>query len=87
MKTIYKYKLYSLKTLIELPCNHEILHVNSQDNTPTIWIKVDTDQTNIQPKIFYVFATGQPLPENVDSMVFIGTAHCGTLVWHIFSED
>lgn len=83
MKVIYKYTLTQEVQDISLPILSKIVHVDSQNENITLWIKQDTEQTSIQRVTFYLVGTGQPVPDF--------THHCGTVligpyVWHIFAD-
>ena len=86
MITVYKYPLPIENSLtLPLPEYHQIVHVDTQNDQPMVWVLLDPDA----PKRLFQYAivgTGQPVPE--------GYAHVrtfqqfdGMLVWHLFAEE
>lgn len=82
---IYKYELdmtahQVIKIRSDEPCV-DVLHVAVQDEKICIWSQVDleAEEREIQ---FFVVGTGHPLPLDADT--YIGTAHDGAFVWHIY---
>lgn len=90
MKTIHEYRLELGRSTVgdrhtlQMPAGAKVLHVHSQndDVSPYLWAFVDTDQA-FETRAFAVYGTGRDLgtsnPNN-----YIGSAHCGPFVWHIF---
>ena len=85
MKVIYKYEFpIATEVEIELPYNSRILTVRIQNGKPRLWAIIDTDEKSTGKRKFYVFGTGNPLPEFITSLKHINTISDGKFVWHIF---
>ncbi len=81
MNTIYKYAVsVGGATLIYIPIGATIVHVAEQDGIPTLWAKVNTNAP-LEYRSFVCIGTGQMVPNEGK---YIGTAHCGRFVWHMF---
>ena len=87
MRTIWKYPITdSPYQKIEMPLNAEILCVQLQDNIPTLWALVETENPK---KSFYVFTyyTGDYwINEKGKYRKYIGTYQLTGLVHHVFIE-
>ena len=85
MKTIWKFQVPIKDGIIKIlmPKNAEIVHVESQDNQPCLWVLVDSE--NLQEiRQFRVYGTGHAL---IFGDTYVGTVAiqtCFRLVWHIF---
>lgn len=86
MKTIYKYPLKEARTVLQLPSNSEILCIQLQNKTPTLWaiVENDTDEKEIKREIL-CFGTGQSF-ENYTNLNYIGTLQKGGFVFHAFEN-
>jgi len=75
MKTIYKYQLPVLHGLglLMLPQGARPLHVDTQDDTPYVWMEVDTGGTPVNRPFACVW-TGREVPDDAKNMTYIGTA-------------
>lgn len=85
MKTVYKYQLKTTgEQFVDLPKNAEILSIQTQNNIPCIWVKVDTSEVLHNRRGFITIGTGEPLPEN--PIKYIGTYHLssGQFIFHVF---
>jgi len=87
MKTIWKFPLVgrSLEETIAMPEGAEILCVQVQDRTPTLWASVDPSR-KLTARSIYVVATGdEELP--LDDWHYIGTYQMasGALIYHVFA--
>lgn len=99
MKVIWKYKLEIKEEFeLELPINHEVLHVAIQHNEPHMWCLVDPDgDTDFYP--LHCIGTGWEVSPKHDHYFtfktlgsqepsYIGTVTMGSiagpLVWHFF---
>ncbi len=79
---------------VEMPKGARILHVAGQRENLCIWALVDTDHLG-ELHHFRVYPTGAALPEDFkegpsfteDGDRYIGTAHCGPFVWHVFERS
>ena len=86
MKTIYKYTICNITvadTILELPCDAEILAVGSQYSEVVMWVKLDTDGRKVRRR-FVTFGTGHEIPSVLEPMRYIGTSFIGPLVFHSF---
>lgn len=71
---------------IEMPQGAEIINVQAQNDTPTIWAKVDK-ANEYETRTFAVVGTGKDfgegkVPED-DEMEYLDSCICGRFVWHI----
>jgi hypothetical protein len=96
MQVIYKYPLPLDDRAIKLkmPWGARILHVAAQGDAlyPYLWALIETDERTVERE-FVIVGTGNrcdgiapeaqgPRPEAPRN--YIGTAHCGAYVWHVF---
>lgn len=65
-----------------MPRGAEILAVDVQNNTPTIWAIVDTDMP-LETKVLGIYGTGHP-GDVPDISRHLGTIQLDGFVWHIF---
>lgn len=95
MKIIYKYTVEVGSNSIEMPKGARILHVVAQGEKVQLWALVETEHID-EMRHFRVFGTGQPLPDDFKEDQpraaeygdrYIGTAHCGPFVWHVFERS
>jgi hypothetical protein len=79
--TIWKYPFGLADTFsLSMPEGAEVLHVDVQQPTPCMWVRVDPS-ASMQTRTFHVVGTGTPIPP--------GAEHLGTwlqppYVWHLF---
>lgn len=96
MLTIFKYavRIDDRPIPIEMPWGARILHVAAQGDKlyPYLWALVDTEERLVE-RVFFLVGTGQPCEGIVEPphepippkpSNYIGTAHCGAYVWHVF---
>lgn len=81
MKTIYKYPLTSRDCTVTLPAGAEILTVKLQNDIPTLWAIVDTEEYLDFSRRICIVGTGWELQ---DKMEYITTYIDGYFVWHVF---
>jgi len=77
---VWKFRMEHMAETLALPVGAEFLHAHDQDGEPCLWFRVDPS-TKKQQRIFRAIGTGHKV--SADS-VYLGTAHCGSLVWHVF---
>ena len=83
MKTIYKQTLELKGTqIIHLPKNTRILSLQNQNNKPTIWFYLDTEEKEMDEYRIFMFGTGWPISENLTN--YLGTVQIDIFVWHFF---
>jgi hypothetical protein len=90
MKTIWKFPLEVTDCqTIKVPRYAGFLCVKAQNDTPVTYWGVDTDETDSNFYVFYIFGTGHPIPKDMKAPYYIDSVICndGQLVWHIFSKD
>ena len=80
----FKYVVYSEygytgKQVVKMHKNAAIIHAASQNGQPCIWATVNEEEPIIERE-FEIIGTGWDVPLKT----YIGTAHCGEFVWHIF---
>lgn len=80
MKTIWKFNIDATGDL-EMPIGAEILSVHEQHFGVFLWALVDP-ASKTEVRRFRVYGTGHDIPDH--AMKFIGTAHLGGLVLHVF---
>jgi hypothetical protein len=88
-KTIWKYPLVGGTTELKIPHEGAVLAVQTQDETPWMWVLVDPDAP-LGTRRFRVFGTGQPI-DLADEDEYLGWAYIGTFqsppfVWHVFED-
>jgi hypothetical protein len=87
MRRIYKYPL-PLRLLaagytyidVMMAEGAEVIHVHDQFGDPCLLALVASDKQTTRR--FQIFGTGHPIEG--DGLKYMGTAHCGMLVWHVF---
>lgn len=75
MKTIYKYLVDA-----PLPSDIEILHIAEQNGKYYLWGLTDPRMQHPTFRLT-VLGTGHPVDDN---LVYVGTFHEGSYVWHLF---
>ncbi len=87
MKTIYKYPLkVEGYQEVEMPVGAQILCVQTQNETPCLWAKVNTEIGNRAKRIVTI-GTGHPITDNpLYDLEYIGTYQklAGVLVFHVY---
>jgi hypothetical protein len=84
---IYKYPLILADyNPVVMPKGSTILDLQIQNNTPTIWVLVDTNTKYAEVRTFAIFGTGQEI-ENVNRYKYIKTFQLNNFVWHVFEVD
>ena len=90
MKTVYKYKVWSVRreTVVEMPVGARIVNTGIQREDFVFWAEVDCDQSETERRIFIIITTGGSV---VNSAVYVGSIidNDGELdsacyVWHLF---
>jgi hypothetical protein len=82
MKSIFKFPLQlRANQTVEMQPDAEILSVQKQNETITIWAVVDPEVEMIQRR-FRIVATGEEFTD--EGLEYIGTVQLSGLVWHIF---
>jgi hypothetical protein len=87
MITIWKYSITHDAALLKMPKGAEILTVQLQGDTPTLWALVDTEAEPFERAI-EVCGTGWPLDSGVNRK-YIGTFQISGfgLVFHVFEVE
>jgi hypothetical protein len=85
MSVIYKYPI-DMRGLangiyIELPEKAQILDLQMQNNTPTLWALVDLNAPLVT-RYFCIYGTGQHF--EIDGVAYVGTFQIDEFVWHLF---
>jgi hypothetical protein len=85
-KSVWKYPFDITKNpnTFNMPRNAEILCIKVQNDIPTIWALVDSDDDMAtEDRVFEIFGTGWDI--NGDEInEYIGTFFNGPLVFHVF---
>jgi len=79
---VYKYPLSPIadEVRVGMPRGARILHVREQNGVPTLWALVDPMVANGE-RVFAIRGTGHLV---ADGLEYLGSAHCGVFVWHVF---
>ncbi len=82
-KTIWKFVLeVTDEQEINMPVCAKVIHVGVQGGLDLcIWAIVDPT-ADLAPRRFLIFGTGNPMPVRPGN--YLGTAHVGQFVWHVF---
>jgi hypothetical protein len=84
MKQIWKYMLYP-DCEIEMPFGSKLLDVQTQHETPCVWVLVDPNPEIVgELRRFRIFGTGHTLSEPTGKYVGTFQLNRGTLVLHVF---
>lgn len=88
MKKILKYELTGNITQIKLAPGFEVLAVQMQHGKPQIWILVNDYYPAERTYDFYLFATGEEIPERFNAESYLGTFQQleGLVIWHVFID-
>jgi hypothetical protein len=83
-RTVWKYTLSRQYVgdlcSVVMPKDAVILKVASQNDEVTFW--ADVISTNeLETRHFYIVGTGFDVPPNGK---YVGTAFCGSFVWHVY---
>lgn len=82
-KIIYKYDFEDGPELIIPWSKMNVIHVAANGQTlPTVWVEVSGDPTETGHKL-HVLGTGWPVPDHLEH---VGSAVCGSYVWHVYKE-
>ena len=85
MRTIWKYSITDRPyQKIEMPLNAEILCVQLQDNIPTLWALVETENPK-KPFNILTYYTGSYFIEK--KAKYVGTYQLAGLLHHVFVDD
>ena len=88
MRTIWKYSITdSPYQKIEMPLNAEILCVQLQDNIPTLWALVETEDPKKPFNILTYYTGSYLVNERGKYRKYIGTYQLNGLVHHVFVDD
>lgn len=86
---IWKYLLEIVsEQIIKIPDRSTFLSIQIQNDIPTMWLKVDPDQIQIDETII-MYGTGHEIKkEDFEFKThFIGTVQQGPLVWHYYHKS
>lgn len=81
MRTIHKYVLSTMTTVIEVPIESETLSIQMQNGNICVWMLVDTELPK-EKITFEVYRTGWEIPNK--GLCHSGTVQDGSMVWHVF---
>lgn len=84
MTTIWKYSLESRQNqTINLPTNAEILSIQKQNETITLWARCSgSSKPEFEERHFRIIGTGAEFDDS--GLVFIGTVQLGGKEQHVF---
>lgn len=83
MRTIWKYTLQPGRTKLEMPRGAELLTVQMQGDTPTLWAQVHPGEP-LERRVIDIHGTGHKLPEDAGQYLATFQMEGGALVWHVF---
>ena len=86
MKTIWKFPLQVTdEQFVEMPPGSEILCVQTQRETPTLWARVNESNRPNVFKTIIIVGTGHKVPEKAN-LLYVGTFQImdGSFVGHVF---
>jgi hypothetical protein len=89
MRVVWKHPLVVTDDqIIYLPDGAEILTVQMQGETPTIWFLCDPDAPTV-PREILIFGTAHAIRDDITTDRYIGTfqMYDGGLVFHVFEGD
>jgi hypothetical protein len=90
MRTVHKYIIGNPTpeglVLISMPIGAQILRVDTQNNIPVLWARINSEQPYVQ-KHFRVAGTGQNLDHGVRPDEYVGTFFLDDLVFHLFRAE
>lgn len=87
MKKIYKYILAATDVqTISLPENAEILTVQTQNETPCIWVELDPELPSTVTREFRIFSTGHPMIDYNGKYIGTFQLRGGSLVFHLYEN-
>lgn len=78
--TVWKYPLIVGNQGIEMPEGATLLDAQMQDQTPTLWVKVNPARAKACRRVAVV-GTGHSAPADGE---YIATFQMGWMVWHVF---
>lgn len=87
-KTIWKFELEPGTTAMNLHKGAEILTIQTQRETPCMWVLLDPNEET-EKRYFEIFGTGGPVPSNDGyERKYINTFQLsgGSLVFHLFER-
>jgi hypothetical protein len=89
VKKVFKYPLPQVLTELVMPVGAELLCVDMQAGSPTLWALVEPDAKTVRRR-FEIVGTGHPVADNLS---YVGTAFNrgpeppyfpNGFVWHVF---
>ncbi|MCB0526811.1 MAG: hypothetical protein KDC86_20005 [Saprospiraceae bacterium] len=87
-KQVWKYPIGTGGNILQMPVGAEILSIQTQFESPQMWVLVDPDAEVVDRHI-EVYGTGHEISYDMGvQRVFIGTCqlHGGNLVFHVFER-
>ena len=78
--TIWKFLLPLGDNIVSMPKGSRFLHVSEQSMQVHVWVLCDPEAPLVQ-HYYCIFGTGHP---PTGSGTYVGSAHCGPFVWHVF---
>lgn len=84
MKTVYKYKLPTRKSLVVLPKDAKVLHAGCQQQGICLWAEVDPEIVGTEERLFIAYGTGDMTDISPEYRIYLNTVFIGHLVWHVY---
>lgn len=87
-RRIYKYDLeLTGRQELSIPQGGALLCVQTQGESPKLWVDLPDPSAPPERRVFCVFGTGHPLPDGFNGE-YLGSCQMagGALVWHIYEE-
>ena len=87
-KTIWKFEVpVTDRARVAMPAGARVLSVEIGKGLGVVWLWAEVDPAaDVGDRGFRVVGTGNPLPEGVEDMRFLGTVLDGPFVWHVYEE-
>lgn len=82
-RAIWKFTLDPGHTRAQMPKGARLLHVHEQHREVCVWAEVEPSAP-IVDRVVFVVGTGHEFTVGVRAATYVGTAHVGGLVLHVY---
>ena len=85
MRSVYKYVIPKVECVVSVPMirDAQVIHVHEQNGDICLWALVELSRTAFEHRVFYIRGSGHSVE---DDLVYLGTAHIGPYIWHVFES-
>lgn len=87
MRTIWKYPVQAGPFTLDLPIGSRILTVQTQVDSPELWVEVPDTEARTEPRHFMAYGTGHPMDEPVREYIGTFQLEGGWLVFHLYEVE